>query len=373
MKRKAWRKLISAGLVATMALSIIGCGSSSGDSGKTDAKNDGLTEVTFVSTTPIDTFDYLVSYVGIEMGYFEEEGIKVNLQQAQAGNDVKMVASGEANFCMPGPTLLFSSIDTGMDLISVYSQDPYNIFGVAYKAGGYSDWEDIKDSTMAIPAETLIPYGTPSFAKAGIDTATDINWVSLGDTRYTAVDTGEAEGVLTWLAEWGQMKGQGFDLEFMSFDEINPTVSNSIVTSKKFLEENPETVKGYLRAYAKSAYFMYCNPEAAADIILNACPTIEITWEGAVGAAESSMYQLFGETEEKQKAVLEAGIGAYDVERWQQTLEDSKEYGDIVNNKDITLEDVYDDSCLDFSWDKSEVEEDANSYEMSSKIYKDAQ
>ncbi|MDR0886718.1 MAG: ABC transporter substrate-binding protein, partial [Clostridiales Family XIII bacterium] len=333
---------------------------------KTEEKSSKLTHIKIASPTFPESFDQIHHYVPIYLGYFEEEGLEVELVDG-TGKDTKLLQSGDVQFIGPSSGLVLSGREAGLDLQTVFNECPVNIFGFAVKSDSdIKDWKDFEGKSIALGDASWQPLAEPILQAGGIDT-TKIEWVVLGDTRYQGVDKGQADILFTWLGEIGQLLGQGFDFRYFNGDELLPQVSNTIVTTETYAAENPEIVKAYNRALAKGIYFIFNNPEAAADIVLQSVPSLEIDKAGAVSTSDYCVKTYLGVTEEEQKAAIEAGIGTSYDETWTNAIDAALKAGTIT--KDVDAKDVFTNDYIDNSWDKAAVEEDAKNYEFKSKQF----
>ncbi len=328
----------------------------------------GLTEVTFVSPTALQSYDYLAIYAADYLGYFKEEGIKVKYVEQLGADDVKMVASGTAQFAYPSPGVYNSCIDAGITNVkAIMNYDSVQIFGVALnKSAGIKDWADLKGKDVALYNEAWSSLMSPLLDKAGMKLE-DVNMVSYGDGRYEAVKSGKAPAMATWLSEYYQLVGQGYDLDYLDGNKICPQVSNSLVTSDELIQSNPDLVKKFVRAMTKAMYFCYLNPDAAADITLLTCPNLQIDWKGAQGATKGDVMQIFGTSEEEQKKTIEAGIGLFDMTKAQNAADNLLKAGAISTAIDTSK--YYSNDFVDTSWDKAKVEADAKAYTCTSPQY----
>ena len=126
-------KVLGFVLACTMGTALLtGCGSDSKKSSSLAVTEDGLTKVTFVSPTSLESYDYLAIYAGEYLGYFEDEGLEVELVEQTGTDDVKMLAAGTAQFAYPSPGVMWSCIDAGItDVRAICNYDSIMIFGLA--------------------------------------------------------------------------------------------------------------------------------------------------------------------------------------------------------------------------------------------------
>lgn len=362
--------LLTTALLASM---LAGCGGDSGSAGS-DGKDSGeLLEVTMVSSSTVASMDFVWATVAEDMGYFEEEGLKVNVIECTDGSDPKMLASGQADFGGFSPSVGLSAVDSGVTNIqAVCNLICGNIFGFAYnKDSGISDWSDLEGKQIAVLSSTFSVIYDPILSAAGVDPAT-VEYVTYGSSEYEALDSNQAPAMGTWISEYYMCQGMDYDWEYLSGNDVLPQIANSIWVNTDFAEENPEAVKGFVRAICKAKYFCYLNPEATADLQLSRYPSIEVTWDGAVGSVRGNIKGMLGMTDEEIAACVEnKQIGIFDMEIVDQTIQNLVDGGAISEKLDTAV--YYTNEYVDTDWDYSEVEEDAANYEYSSKIYKEAQ
>lgn len=155
--------------------------------------------------------------------------------------------------------------------------------------------------------------------------------------------------------------GQGYDFKYIDGNEVLKTCSGGIITSLDMIENEPEVIEGFVRALCKGIYFTKYNPEAAAAVSCDQWPNIDVTWETAVAVQEGRNYQMFGPEggEEEQKLLENIGISWED--KWKLNVDSMLETGII--STDIPVEDIFTNEFVDLTWDRSQVEADADAYD----------
>lgn len=182
-----------------------------------------------------------------------------------------------------------------------------------------------------------------------------------GDQRYVQVAEGTLDILFTWPGEAYQLMGQGYDFKYIDGNEVLKTCSGGIITSLDMIENEPEVIEGFVRALCKGIYFTKYNPEAAAAVSCDQWPNIDVTWETAVAVQEGRNYQMFGPEggEEEQKLLENIGISWED--KWKLNVDSMLETGII--STDIPVEDIFTNEFVDLTWDRSQVEADADAYD----------
>jgi ABC-type nitrate/sulfonate/bicarbonate transport system substrate-binding protein len=327
-----------------------------------------LETVIFVVPRSLECLDDMALWSADYLGYFKEEGIKFQMEQAFGTTDIRMIATGQADFGYPSPNLILSSIQEGLPVKAVCAADAINIFGMAVRAdSGIRTWADLKGKTIALGDAAWATIAAPTVSAAGLN-PNDIQYIVAGDSRYQMVNEKKIDVLFTWISEYEQLKGQGFDFIYLDGNDILPVLSNPIITSDKLISQKSDLIKRFNRAFAKGLYFVLCNPEAGADIVLNKFPAIQITWEGALGVAQGRNLQAFGTNEATKKEILSAGIGYMAPAKWDAVIQWAQKVG--VINSNIPGNQVFSNDYLDFTWNRAAVEADAKAYQCTSRVYK---
>lgn len=370
---KKTNRALSVCIFAAAVLSIsgfFGCSRKTAAAGSSSAPAADLDKVAFISPTPLESYDYLAIYAGMALGYFKDEGIDLSLIEQTGTDDMKMIASGQAQFGYPSPGVMWSCIDAGIAGVkAVCNYDSIQIFGLATnKNAGITTFADLKGKTIALTADSETAIMAPVFSGAGLNLS-DVKFMTYGNGTYEATASGAASALATWLGEYCQLVGQGYDFGYLDGNEVAPQVSNSLCTSETLIKSNPDLVQRFVNAFTKSMYFCYLNVDAAADLTLLHCPNLKIEWDGAHGAAMGDVEQMFGISPDDQKAAVAGGIGKFDLKLCQNAADNLLKAGAI--SKQYTAGGYYTNQFVNnLTWDKSKIEADAAAYKCSSPQYK---
>ena len=334
---------------------------------------DTLRHVKMVLPADLERLEDAPYWAAIKLGYFEEEGLDVEMMSAFGTTDVKMVATGNAEFAAPGPMFTLSSIAEGIDIKVISAYDAINIWGMCVLSDSeIQSFEDMKDAKAKYGRKLTCALGdaswemlvTPTLQAAGVDTEEDIEWIVAGENRYIQVAEGKLDMLFTWPGEAWQLIGQNFDFVYIDGNDVLKTNSNSIITSQKMIEEEPEVVEGFVRGLAKGVYFTKYNPEAAAALVCEQWPNIDVTWKAANYVQQGRVYQMFGPEDGPEAQKLTDNIGYNWPDKWQLNVDAAIDSGII--SEPIPLDKIFTNDFVDTTWDKSEVEEDADNYDIDS-------
>lgn len=326
------------------------------DKTQEQTKPDKLIPVKYVLPRGLECLDDAHVWAAVEMGYFEEEGLDVSVEQSIGTTDVKMVSFGNAEFCIPAPVNLMVAREAGMPLVSVMQVDTRQIFGICVKSDSdIKSFSDLKGKTIVLGDASWENLFKVFLPPAGLE-FDDVKYVVGGENRAQMVDLGQADAVFTWEKEYQLWQAQGMDLRYITGEDIVPGCANSIATTFEMVENNPELIEKFCRAYAKGIYFCKLNPEAATDIVVKKFPALNLTVEQALPAIKGLVH-ITNDNDTETK-----GYGYHNADEWQ-IMKDGGLLTDSFT-EDIPVEEYFTNQFVEAinSFDKAQVEADAAAY-----------
>lgn len=348
-------------LCVVFGFSLAGCKTTVAAGETTAAEQEGLRRVVLVLPRSLEVLDDPGMWAGTEMGYFAEQGLELIVQQSYGTTDIKMLAAGQAEFALPSPGFQMVGRDNELPLKSIFQQDTRQIFGFCVKAGSpIKTIEDLKGKTISLGDAAWDTISNQFIVAAGLE-VTDVNYVVGGESRAQMVDQGKADAVLTWQKEFQLWDGQGMKFDYIDGEPYIPGCANSVVVTEKLLNEDPELIKAFGRAYAQAFYFVKLNPEAATEIVLAKFPAIKLTFEQALPAIKAFVYITNDDDTE------EYGYGYHSEDEWNINKEYMMMTGVLKDDLDVT--DLYTNEFVEYfnDFDHAKVEADASNYVLTNK------
>ena len=286
-------------------------------------------------------------YAAQEMGYFEEQGLEVDIQHTFGGPaSMNLLMGGEADFVSADAgDALKRRADPGLPIVAIalFGQRGQQAF-IALEESGIVSPQDWEGRTFGYK-NTIPPEYLAIVNSAEVD-GSKIEEVSVGyDPRVLT------EGQVDLLAvfksnEPNIVRGLGF--EVVTFDPADygmPTMGLTYVTRDDFAEENPETTARFLKATMKGMEYAFANTEGALDMVMKYAPEEN---------RDHMRYMMLEEVKDATSPLTdENGFGWMSEAQWQSFHDSLLEYEGLPNEVDVNtvftdrfLEEVYEDGEL---------------------------
>lgn len=274
--KKKYVSLVLAAMVGVMAFT--GCGSSDKSTESSSAGGEGLTEV-----VALGEFDPQISgqqIIAQEKGFFEEEGLDVDLQLlTDPSVSTTMVASGEAQFYSVSNYQAINLVDKGSEvclLAPVVNAGNTQVV-VAGPNMEITSAKDLEGKKMGYTDGAGVIVAVKNMCE---DLGVDYDKIQLVNLQASdmlaSLESGQIDFFAAW-EPWGiKAEEAGGKVLFTGTKSYLPENTGdvdylnfivAIDASKKFVEENPEACQAYVKAMIKATDFINSNKEEAAEII----------------------------------------------------------------------------------------------------------
>jgi NitT/TauT family transport system substrate-binding protein len=280
MKFGHLRRAVAA--AGVMALVVAGCGDDDdGGGGEADAGDEGgeaTGELTTIEVGVVPVVDVAPLYLGIEQGFFEEEGLDVQPAIAQGGAAIiPAVVNGdqEIGFSNIVSLLIGQTEDLPVQVIAqgIQATDDAENDTAAIAVPADSDIQepaDLEGATIAINTLRNISELTVKAALEGegVDVST-LRFVEVplpdmvGQLESGQVD---AAGLVEPFVTTGEDAGHRMIIYDRVATEPEMTIANYFTTNE-YMESNPEVVEGFVSAINRSLEYATENPDEARQAI----------------------------------------------------------------------------------------------------------
>jgi len=275
------------------------------------------------------------------LGYFEEEGLDVDIQGAAGGTlAAQVLQGGSAQVASVAPESVMIVRDKGGDIKSFASLRRKGGWQVAVKQGSpIKTLADLKGKNVGVQGlnSGVIPLLKSSLADTGMQ-ATDYTLLAAGSgpQAAAALSTGKIDALVLWDAEYGKMENNGLQLSYIDLPIVDRLAGFTLASSGKFMKENPQALVGFCRAMAKGQVFARANPEAAIKIFYTVFPQTKpkgVPEDQAVRDDANILKRwMMGGT----GSDTSVPVGWQYPEKWAFTLQHYAALGQIANPKPVT-------------------------------------
>ena len=227
---------------------------------------------------------YAPQYVAIEKGFFEEEGLKVELSTIPGG-DKTMTAllSGGIDVALVGSeTSIYVTAQGANDPIKNFAQltQTDGTFLVSREKIDNFSWDMLKDSTFLGQRKGGMPQMAGEFVlkKHGIDPHNDLELIQ--NIEFANISTAFASGTGDFVQLFeptaSVFEKEGVGHIVASFGtESGHLPYTTFMTKESFIDSDPETVEKFTRAIKKAQDWVYAN--SAEDVAKVIQPFFEDT------------------------------------------------------------------------------------------------
>ena len=264
------------------ALALAACGGSQASDGEGAPTTDALTPVSFVLDYSPNV-NHTGIYVAVAKGWFAEEGIELEIVPVPDDGSDALIGSGGANMGVSYQDYIANSLasDNPMPYTAVAAIVQHNTSGIMSRAeDGITSAKGMEDhvyATWNMPIEQatikqIVEADGGDYSKVQMVPYTVDDEVA--GLRANMFDT-------VWVYEWWAVQNaklQDYPVNYFSFADMDPVFdyyTPVIAANDDFAAQNPELVKGFLRAAKRGYEFAAQNPAEAADILCEAVPELD--------------------------------------------------------------------------------------------------
>jgi NitT/TauT family transport system substrate-binding protein len=269
-------QVVLAALLLALLLIVAACGGDDDDeAAQQPAQNGEITKVK-VGTLPIGNAAPM--YLGMEKGFFKEEGIEIEPQMAQSGNElITALVSGDSNFAFLGyvptivakskglPVKVVANADNGADT----AEEEWQVI-LSRKGSSIREPADLEGKTVAVNA-------LKGVAEVGLKAALEKEGVDPNSVKLLEVPFPEMPAALEakrvdaiwapepFLSAVLAKGGQEVLAPYISLGKGWP--NGTYATTDRYLGENEDVVERFARAMNKSTQYAADHPDEARAII----------------------------------------------------------------------------------------------------------
>jgi len=247
---------VRSAILAAALFSVICAGSAAGQGTK-------LT-VSYSADTP----GQLSAWMAKEAGIYSKNGLDVQLIRATGNVAVMALLSGEVGIGVMGGASVIASNLSGSDGVLIASGQVITDY-VLVTQPKIKTAEQLKGGILGVASLSGSSITASRFAlhKLGLDPDKDVSMIVVGGTpdRLIALQTGRIQSTLLSPPTSIVAEREGFNL-LTDVGDL-PFPYNSLATTRRFIKENQETVRKYIKSHIEAVHRLKTDRETGIKVL----------------------------------------------------------------------------------------------------------
>jgi NitT/TauT family transport system substrate-binding protein len=230
--------------------------------------------------SPVPNIGYLPLYVGQKMGFFEKEGLNVEVNYSQGDSvTIQAINTGQAQVMSGTPEALIHSFEKGLHGVLFYQVYHNLIYSVAVPEGSkIKSPTDLAGKTIGVASmgSTGLIIARVLAKDAGIDPATlKFLPVGTGQRAISALKDGQVDALSLWDAAYAQIETAAPDIKLTYWrpPSLSKVGDGGYFTTWDTIQKMPNALAHFTRAIQKSMAAIHDEPTKALDVYWTVNPS----------------------------------------------------------------------------------------------------
>lgn len=214
-------------------------------------------------------------YTAIERGYFADEGLDVNIRFPANDNDaIALTAAGKAEiglFYEHDAIQAVADQDVHIKSIGAVVQSPLNVI-LSLADKNIREPKDMAGKKIGYAGTALSEALVRTMLKESGEDPENVELINVGFELMSSMTTNQVDATIGCLVnhEVPQLEEEGFDVNYFLVNEYGiPNYYEAVfLANDELIENEPETLAGFLRACAKGFDDFQADPDACLQILL---------------------------------------------------------------------------------------------------------
>lgn len=346
-----------------LGITAVGCGDDTDEAqpdltGGSSTRCDGET-LAFQSPVPPGSTFFWPFTVAEELGYFEAEGLAVDVVAGGDLPETALVDNNRVETASAGGPEVIQAVEEGLDVIVTYQVFQDAVEGIyTLVDGGPATFEDLEGGTVGLASDSDLATLEVGLEEAGLGEGA-VSTAVVGDSPAViaeSLEAGDIDAIAGSVVELIGIEASGVELQNIAPDSFRAIPSTAFITSSSVLEDVPGCIEGFHRALTKAIHAGLHNPDAGKKMSRESSP--EEWTDEALGEA---IYDTLAESFAPR--VQEDVYGGIDTAAWERLIDREVASGNLDEAVDVAS--FLDDSLVEYGndFDRDEAESDIDRWE----------
>lgn len=324
-------KLVLLSIWLCLAVGLGGCSANK-------SAGSGLTEVNvLLDWYPNAVHSFL--FAAEQQGYFEQEGLKVNLETPADTNDaIKLLAAGKADLAISYQMQIAQSRAEDIPVVSVAALVRHPLDQIFVRADSdIKSPKDLAGKKVGYPSTPLNEAMVNTMVASDNGDPSQVKYTDIGWDLIPAMTTGKVDAIIGGYINHEKLLIEKEGIPLRTFDPADYGVPDNyelvLAASEDGLAKHEDTIRKFLKAAAKGQAYTVQNPDQALNILLE---------------HENKDFPLDPDVEKQSLNILlpmmddgSAGFGEQTEESWNAVIQWLKEHQQIKADKTIKAQDAF--------------------------------
>lgn len=275
-------------------------------------------------------------YVADQKGYYADEGLKVIFDYNFETDVVQRVAQGTVQFGLASGDSVLLARSNGLPVVTVATNSqrfPVVFFSKA--EANITTPADLKGKSVGIPGRFGASYiGLQALLYANKMQESDLDIQEIGFNQVPAVSEGKVQvGSGYGNNEPVQLAQQGIDVNVIKVADYFPLASDGVIAGEQLIAEQPDVVRGFVRATMRGMKDVVENPEAAFTSALEYIPELKSAGEDTRKLQRTVLQETLPYWQ--SDVTSREGLGYTDRASWDATYTFLRESGILKSETDV--------------------------------------
>jgi NitT/TauT family transport system substrate-binding protein len=209
-------------------------------------------------------------YVASEKGYFQEEGMEAELDhQFIEIDNVALVGAGEISFAVVSGDQVPIARAQGLPVVYVMAWwQGYPVAVAALQESGIRTVEDLKGRKVGLPMLSGASYiGFRALLDSAGISEDEVVLDVIGYNQVEMLASGKVDAAVVYANnEPVQLAARGYRVNVIRVADFIDLASNGLMTNERTLADNPDLVRGMIRAILSGIQDVIADPDGAYQI-----------------------------------------------------------------------------------------------------------